>query len=205
MHSALCRSGGLLKNLIDNLDGRNGDEWVKILQQVLRRENPFAPPKAQKPAPNFHIFIDDENDDPMLDKLQERFGLSDSDREYYKSLHELIFWSMDRWREGIAILTPYSLGFDEDERITFADLWVKAKQNGLHPCMGSSAARALLQECPQVRIHHDSIRFMSIPKNGRISCIGGREGEPLLFTEEMNVHTECSVNDLWAFQASTGN
>lgn len=38
---ALCDASGLLKNLFDNLSGRNDAEWLEILRHTLRRENPF--------------------------------------------------------------------------------------------------------------------------------------------------------------------
>lgn len=40
MKPALCESG-LLKTLLDNLGGKNTDEWHEILRRILRRENPF--------------------------------------------------------------------------------------------------------------------------------------------------------------------
>jgi hypothetical protein len=41
MTIALCDVSGLLKNLLDNLSGKNYAEWLEILRRALRRENPF--------------------------------------------------------------------------------------------------------------------------------------------------------------------
>jgi len=36
-----CEVSGLLKDLLEKLSGDNGDQWLRVLNKMLRKENPW--------------------------------------------------------------------------------------------------------------------------------------------------------------------
>ena len=200
MHSALCRAGGLLKNLIDNLDGENGQEWLEVLRRTLRRQNAFEIPHISF-EPAFSVDMEDYEDDQVIDELKSRSRLFVGVEEYFRERDRKWFHFGGRpFAQQIVITTPERLGVQPQVgRASFLpNLWVRAEEYGLKPCYDSTAPLAVLQR-PKW-FSGKQVYFASSPVKGKMWYVDGKVKDKVhLHTCPASFRTEVWPDELWAF------
>jgi hypothetical protein len=204
MHSALCQAGGLLKHLIDNLDGKNGEEWLEILRRALRRQNPFELPQPDFDTA-FVLEMRSRNFDEVFAQLRTHlFGISD--RYLRASGGEGIFFGGIPFDQHIVLVTPAQLGVRTlmGNASDLAHLWVRAEEFGLKPCLPATAPLAVLQH-PDWFASREYVYFASRPfEDEKVWYTHKHNGKVTLDTCPAALDTEVFPDEQWAFWLPNG-
>ncbi len=137
-NEVLYTARGPLQNLLDNLSGRNGKEWLGIIKAVLRKENPF-PEKENRnreiwktitlPAYRYFypntIYAEVQGVQEVLTKLGMEI--------YGRALHmlEMISYNNSARSVDVVLVSLEELGFSKEYSPSYFEIKKKAQKRGL--------------------------------------------------------------------------
>jgi hypothetical protein len=201
MHSALCHSGGLLKNIIEVLDGKNGEEWREILRRTMRRQNAFDLPQLTF-EPTFRIYMEHRDDEDMFTYLGQHHSIFGYDHDYFRQRKsgEWFSYGAVPFMHNVVIVTPRQLWLQPTigAATHLANLWVRAEEYGLKPCFDSIGPLALYFESGW--FVGKRVYFAGAPYNGRMWSIDGTASKLRLTTCSASLDEEVFLDELWAFR-----
>jgi hypothetical protein len=147
--SALSEAEGLLKNLKDNLSGKDGYIWLKTLKQYMRKE-----PIDWSILPKSDVWKTIMNGEYKSFYMVENTYLKLGFKMYGRAeslAKELRYQNFDEYEINLGLFSFTDLGFSENEKVSYQTIFLRAMRMGLKKCnaFDGLAVRVVYKEQPK--------------------------------------------------------
>ncbi len=131
-NSALPEAQGLLKNLRNNLSGKDGFIWLAALKLFIRREPTWASPNSWPVWKTIKTGI--HKSFASFEEDCKRLNIQMGEEDLYKAIKKLKFKNLQEHDIKLVEVNIMDLGFSKYETATYQQIIKKAKKKGLKLC-----------------------------------------------------------------------